>query len=361
MSMAATRWRFLLLLLPLAWSAGCDWIPVRRRLDPGLYPLKGRPSTDSATATAILPPRPRLPADGDSPPLLTVEPETLPTLPALRPISDEEALATPMLDAALVRAESLREAVMQRFDQPEETVEIERAILVLGELRPAASENLQRPPLDFSQDTPPLQIPSTTPEPIPNLSPIPPLKIESTPESGTTQASFGSGSDESLWQTVLQTLADAEVPEPVEIKSKTEREIESDSASSLRIADLRLCRSVRNFGKFEELTPADCRPGREVILYCELEGVGYEPIDDGFRSRISTTLELFSEPGGPPLWSDTRPAVDLCSRPRRDYFVNYLMRLPESLLGGTYQLRISQHDLVTDETAARTLPIAILP
>lgn len=123
MRMVAPIWRAAALAMPLAVAVGCDWIPVRRRLDPSLYPVpvradatylqgdrdRGGPGPDEASRRVDRPAADR-PADR----------RALPPLPALTRVTPEEALAppapTPLLDAALVRANAVRSAAFEPGD-----------------------------------------------------------------------------------------------------------------------------------------------------------------------------------------------------------------------------------------------------
>src|SRR5690349_25121481 len=112
MHTVAPFWRAAALALPLAAAAGCDWIPVRRRLDPSLYPVPSRPGAaylrndrSSLRPGPAPPPTDRAdlaaqgPAEGRHPPPL---PELTPTTPEDAPAP---AAPTPFPDAALARAE----------------------------------------------------------------------------------------------------------------------------------------------------------------------------------------------------------------------------------------------------------------
>jgi hypothetical protein len=128
----------------------------------------------------------------------------------------------------------------------------------------------------------------------------------------------------------------------------------------LEIADLRLCRAVNGFGNIEPLEPATRKPGQAVILYCELNGLAYEPMGPSFRSRVSGEVKIFVEGAAIPAW--THPlgtAEDTCRRRRRDYFVGHKFNLPENLAPGNYRLVLTEKDLVTDQVTTKETVLAI--
>ncbi len=135
-----------------------------------------------------------------------------------------------------------------------------------------------------------------------------------------------------------------------------------EERAPLTVADLRICRKVHGFGNFEPLDSTRCRPGTSVIVYCELEGLRYEPQGSMRRSRLSTRVELVPARGGEPAWSqDLGTAEDVCRRRRRDYYVNFRITLPTTLPPGDYELRLSQTDEVAGRSVAAMIPLTVAP
>jgi hypothetical protein len=128
---------------------------------------------------------------------------------------------------------------------------------------------------------------------------------------------------------------------------------------ALTIAELKLCRKVDRFGSFEAMDTSALKPGRSVLVYCEIAGLEYRPHSDQFLSRLSSHLELRSE-GGTIVWDQALPtAEDVCRRPRHDYFVWYRITLPASLRPGSYRLRLIETDLIAESTTSAEVPLSI--
>jgi hypothetical protein len=135
-----------------------------------------------------------------------------------------------------------------------------------------------------------------------------------------------------------------------------------EAVTPLEITELQLCRKVKGFGDFEPLEAAACRPGRGVILYCEMAGVRYESEGALHRSRLASRVEIVATSGGAPVWTQSLgTADDLCRRRRHDYYVNYRMTLPDTLPPGSYEVRLVQDDLVANHSASRSIPVVIQP
>jgi hypothetical protein len=128
----------------------------------------------------------------------------------------------------------------------------------------------------------------------------------------------------------------------------------------LTINELRLCRNVMGFGAFEPLNKTTLKPGQHLLIYCELAGLEYEAKASGFVSRISSRIELRPVGGGAVQWEqDLGVGEDACRRRRQDYYVNYIVDLPQSLSPGPYRLRLVQTDLVAVQSASADIPIEI--
>ena len=157
------------------------------------------------------------------------------------------------------------------------------------------------------------------------------------------------------------TVADRQADEVRPASGLPPAQAGREERPALEIAALRLCSRVRAFGAFEPSNPDGVKPGQRVLVYCEMAGLEYQARGDAFVSRLSAHLELRSGADGSVVWEQAPgTAEDLCHRPRRDYFVSYLVEWPRSLEPGTYRLRLIQTDLVGNRAASREIPVTIV-
>jgi hypothetical protein len=341
----------LALVLLASTGPGCDWIPVRRRLDPKLYPV-------SASREQIPPPR----AD---PEVATASASVvLPPLPHLIPVSDAEALRspapTPLLDAALARASEIREATLQTHSEP--TDEPAPAPRVrLPDTPPAVATTPEPATLDpdlllAAAQAPPAEDPGPpplVPEPGPGLEAEFPPPPADPPAPAPPSAPATDLRPASAWQEVVQALeatAATVAPNP-----------EAPEAPAFRVSNLRLCREVSGFGSYQPLSASVCRADQQVIVYFEVEGVSYTAEGDRFSSHLDSAIELVRSDTGQAVWSERKPLRESdCPRPRRDYFVGYPARLPDNLLPGRYILRVRQTDIATGHSSEGELALSVL-
>ena len=172
------------------------------------------------------------------------------------------------------------------------------------------------------------------------------------------------GANGEAWTSVLIALSTAPSAETPDQSVLSLRMIEAvdalEALQPLRITEFMLCRKVLGFGAFEPLDPMTIRSGQPIILYCELSGLRYAFEDGTYRSRITSKLELVKGEGGQVVWSlPLGSADDLCRRRRRDFYVNYKVNVPTSVPPGPYRLRITQTDLVGQQTTDTELRVAL--
>ncbi len=168
------------------------------------------------------------------------------------------------------------------------------------------------------------------------------------------------------WSSVLSALVAATGPETIEpsiLAPKLHEAVANlESLAPLAIVDLKLCRKVQGFGHREILEPAAVKPGQALLVYCEISGLRYEKLSEGFKSQMASDAEITLASGGEPVWTQALgSAEDHCRLPRHDYFVNYRIPLPPSLAPGDYQLRLTQRDLLSGRDATATVSFHIIP
>jgi hypothetical protein len=315
----------------------------------------------------------------------------------LRPISDREALATvsptptPLLDEALVRAEAVKRAAVSEPPRPGLGDGAQVVKVRLPEPKPAAEQApLQADPEPAGSTVEP--DPGTSgsadsenaPEPDPKAvwgEAIERMRSIAHERAGASEPDARSwavrerlldglalaADDEHakfavapIWQSLVEALA-AAGPAPGGPESALRRAArELEARAPLEITDLRLCRKVDGYGGYEAIEPAAVKPGQPVIVYCEVAGLRYEAVGESYRSRVESRVEILPADGIQVRWSQPLGvAEDTCRRPRRDYYINFRLRLPDTLPKGAHQLRLVQKDLLSGRECSSSLDISI--
>jgi hypothetical protein len=286
--------------------------------------------------------------------------------PTAGPISVEppaempEPPATPLLDAAIERVEAIKRIQSETLaaELQQEEKEKSRAVSVIGASsgqKSAVAVNSSRPAAEVARPDNSKKPPAPANEPTKAV-----IAQDSIPTSHSALPSvlgdFG---------TLAHSKEDArEVPWVIPTARRHESEPEpvskSAAAKKLEVAEFRLCRNITGFGSFESFADHRFEPGQRILIYCEMNGLEYEPSADSFLSRMSSHLELVAGTNGKVAWEqDLGSAEDSCRRIRRDYYVNYCIQLPPDLSPGHYRLRLIQTDLIGKQTAAADLPLEV--
>ena len=331
-------------------STGCRQVSMPR---PDLSPAppeigsEARPPEPASLAGA----RPRLVPVSESPAAEPIAPLPPPTIVPPPP--------TPLLDAAIARADAQREAILSEVRRPnvEPPIALPKAVAVsvAEPIRPVGQAPVfePAPPLGpiAGPESGPVMIGYTRP---PDPLPEPPAVLAEPPH-GTIEGLPEVPPIDEMVAPVVVAVDPGPLPDDVEV-------VAEEASPPLSIANLRFCAKVHGFGHFEPLGRADFRAGQTVLVYCEIVGLRYRPEGETYRSRLSSTAELLEPGRDEPIWRQALgEADDVLHRPRRDYFVNYLVHLPSPLRPGAYRLRIVQTDALADRTTSDEIAVTIRP
>ncbi len=395
------RWTGRLLLamagmVGVAFTAGCtrsaNLRPSAEALPPDLHPageLRPAPVAPAAkvSGSSASPAPPSTTVPGTLPVPSNVVTPTIADPPTSEPAPSTSPASrpTPLLDAEIRRAESVNREYIASLNavQPVETP-ADSPSSTAASPAPEAPATPPAAPRATSADSP-ASTPKNDSMPPPALAPtsveVPALIPIDSPSTGTGSPPALTVSPETALQVPVQpapSIADppAQVerePESTEERDRIDAEANTSTAATssaaaadearpiLEIVAIQLCSKVRGFGEVELVDPDAIRPGQRVRIYCEMAGLEYRSEGDTFVSRLATHLELRSGADGPIVWEQTPEiARDVCRRPRRDYYVSYLIELPASMEPGPYRLRLVQTDLLGNRAASREIPMTLI-
>jgi hypothetical protein len=126
-----------------------------------------------------------------------------------------------------------------------------------------------------------------------------------------------------------------------------------------QVRGLAFCSRIRGFGNIDRVQANSFAAGQPVLLYSEVEHFFSDPIPTGFRTRISSVIELL-DANGRVAWSQDFGVVeDTSSGPRRDYFMSYRFHLPQNVKPGVYSVRLTLCDDLANRSASGAIPLSI--
>lgn len=140
-------------------------------------------------------------------------------------------------------------------------------------------------------------------------------------------------------------------------------QLNSASRQLQSVADLELrnvCFSpqIDGWGLYERFDRDEFEPGQEVLLYGEIRNFSTEATATGFyRTAISSTIEIVraNEEDSVLERNDLGQTEDLCRGQRTDFYNSYRIMIPHHLSPGSYQLRLTVEDKLSNRFATQTI------
>jgi hypothetical protein len=115
---------------------------------------------------------------------------------------------------------------------------------------------------------------------------------------------------------------------------------------------------VRGWSAVDRFAADRFRPGQDVIVYFELDGLSAKESSAGWTTCIDTTLRLVAEDDRELHAWRFEPITETCPARRHDYFARYVVRLPEGI-SGPCRVEAAVTDTLAGTTAAATLPCTV--
>jgi hypothetical protein len=174
------------------------------------------------------------------------------------------------------------------------------------------------------------------------------------PEEAVRQIDALDGPERDAFAHLLMGLATwmnaDEARRPTLRNAKIVREIrdaaaELAAASKLDVRNLAFCEKVESYGWYTEFSRSQFKPKQQVILYAEVENFSALRIaDDSYETELQGSYQIFDSRGN--LVDERELPLDkeVCRNYRRDYFLAYLIYLPDGISSGNYRLELTIED-----------------
>ena len=142
-----------------------------------------------------------------------------------------------------------------------------------------------------------------------------------------------------------------EAHRPTMRNAKVLREIrdaagELAAASKLDVRNLAFCEKVESYGWYTEFSRNQFKPKQQVILYAEVENFTAEKTgDEAYETELQGSYQIFDSRGNLVDERELPRDKEVCRNYRRDYFLAYLIYLPDGLSPGNYRLELTVEDI----------------
>lgn len=160
----------------------------------------------------------------------------------------------------------------------------------------------------------------------------------------------------------LETSQSPGFPEPAPVTSLVASPVAPPAAPpTLAIDNASFASRVQGWGVLERFATDRFRPGQDVIVYFELDGLSAGESAAGHTTCIDAVLRLVAEDGSTVHEWSFEPIAETCRAQRRDYFARYVVKIPAKVAAGPHRVALVVTDTLSGVVAEHSLPLEILP
>ncbi len=117
--------------------------------------------------------------------------------------------------------------------------------------------------------------------------------------------------------------------------------------------------AVQSWGVYDPFEKYEFTPGRQVLLYAEIENLKSESTAKGYRTTWQSDYQILDESGRAVAEYQYPPNEEYCRRIRRDFFIGCELSIPQHLAPGRYTLRLSVTDLLNHRTGETNIEFSV--
>ena len=132
-------------------------------------------------------------------------------------------------------------------------------------------------------------------------------------------------------------------------------------APPLAIQNACFATRVQAWGVVDRFATDRFRPGQELIVYFELDGLSAGESPAGHTTCIDAVLRLVADDGQVLHDWSFEPIAETCRARRHDYFVRYVVQFPEGAHDVSCRIECVVTDTLSGQKATTSLPLEVLP
>jgi len=163
-----------------------------------------------------------------------------------------------------------------------------------------------------------------------------------------------SNSEKDYFHHQMLALYEASNPDAMPVRSRhwslvmnSQREATSHLAavSNLEVKSVAFCTEVERYGVITKFPKYQFQADQELLLYCEIENVAANKVKEGYESQLQGSYEIIDSQGRKVADQLLPMEPEICQNHRRDYFIVYKIYMPQQIVAGNYQLRLTVEDM----------------
>lgn len=129
--------------------------------------------------------------------------------------------------------------------------------------------------------------------------------------------------------------------------------------ASLEVRNLTFCTRVNSYGGVEPFAKYTFTPEQELLLYAEVENLGFERSAKGCHTKLRSSYQIFDATGRLVDKHDFGTTEETCLNPRRDYYIPYRLWLPSRIYAGEHTLKLTVEDLIANKVGQSEITFAV--
>ena len=128
--------------------------------------------------------------------------------------------------------------------------------------------------------------------------------------------------------------------------------------SSLDVRNLAFCEKVDGFGNYSPFKTTAFKPGTDVCLYVEIDNFSVEQVGDHYRTELQAEYTI-TDGTGRRIKNKLPVAKEECRNRRHDYFISYVLTIPEDLPAGKYTLQLIVEDVIGPKSSQASIDFRV--
>lgn len=132
------------------------------------------------------------------------------------------------------------------------------------------------------------------------------------------------------------------------------------ATGNLHVHNLAFCTAVDGYGKLTPFESTRFTAGQQVILYSEVENFVAERLSDGYETHLRGTYRILDSTGRRVAEQVLAEDRQTCNNYRRDYFLPYILHLPDRLSAGNYRFELTLEDVKGKKFGQASIPFEII-
>ena len=129
--------------------------------------------------------------------------------------------------------------------------------------------------------------------------------------------------------------------------------------ATLQIRNMAFVSRVDGYGSYQPVPEVKFEPGTQVTLYAEVENFASTSTEKGYETVISTSYQVLDAAGQRIDGGQFPDVSDVCRGRRRDFHLQYGVKLPTRISPGKYQFELTMTDQRSGKIGRSSAPFEI--